>query len=210
MLVDDGNELKTVREIVTDGNEVSVNISIIYSNNILGDVEVEFLCILLVDNHIIPFYTNDQDMDTGQYIQCRNGVEKIVEIHFQPYGVKENISSLVFVGIPYYNNKNTKNMIDNQMIYCKKFIRSTGSQKEIQEMNIKQNYFSTDDTVELFAKELYEISLFNGSLKDYIIQQPDGSIYYMGDYEQSEGFTILFLDGRPLYEKEHILCLPLP
>lgn len=158
--------------------------------------DIPLLCMLLLDGKMIPFSIDNKEEADIQYISIQNGEEKMYPLNFKPVGVSDTeIKKLLFIAIPFYNYENTT-IFENDILYCEKNIVSLAGELVSEDYESGIGYFIERDLEKIYNKSLKEISEYNGELTDYIIQNDDSKIYYMGDYDSGEYETFLFCDGQ--------------
>lgn len=197
----DNNDTATagfpIENIVYSGNDVKLGISVTVNNEKMGNENIKLMCFLLINGTPVPFSVDGGERKCTNYTEVINGSEKVMQAEFYPYGIDEEDNDVIFVGVPFYDIAETQEPSENMVVYCKKNITSqVGATEKADMHNVSQTYFCSDITTDTYGKELYEISPYNGSIKDFIVKNDDGSMYFLGDYKASAGITYLFVDGE--------------
>lgn len=196
-----------IEKIVYSGDRIHIGASVIWEDESKDSVSLKMLCCLMLDGKLIPFSVEDGNEDEINYITVQNGAEQRVSVEFYPYGLTAQETALIFICIPYYEKMETEDMSENLMMYCKKMIRSDAGDTESLPLEKSENYFITDNTVDTYGKKLYEISSYNGSLKDYVLQDKNGDVYYLGDYQETQGMTYLMVNDEFLKHDQKNFCI---
>jgi hypothetical protein len=158
--------------------------------------EIPLMAMLLLDGKYIPFSIDDNEETKIHYFETINGEEQTYTLKFKPYGVsKTERKEIQFIIIPFYSKKDTA-LQENDILEIKKGIISESEDLEIEESMTEISYEIIEDLKQKYNKDLHEISPYNGAIFDYIIQNEDGSVYYMGDYDNGSYSTYLFCDGE--------------
>lgn len=189
-------EPEPIMSVDYTGGDVKTDIDIDYARNDKEKEEIEVLCMMLVDGIPVPFSVDGGDKKVTNPVDIINGTGKKITVEFYPFGIDEQYKDLIFIGVPFYSADETKSMDDNTVLYCKKQIRSLAGKTDALEKSASTDFTVTDSTMEMYGKELYDISKYNGGLRDYILKDINGNWYYMGDYKESEGYTYILDNGE--------------
>lgn len=194
-MLENNDSHSMIERITYLGNDISIGISVMVNQENKGEIEIPMMCFMLINGIPIPFSLDGGEEKEINYLYLTNGIEKTIIADFYPYGIDENDSDIIFIAIPYYQLQKTIELSDNMILYCKKVISSEIGSTEKINMDFASDYFVTNDTVKTYNKELYDISPYNGAIKDFIVQKSDGDVFYLGDYKDSDGKTYLFNNG---------------
>lgn len=183
-------------DIVYYGESVELGVDLYVEMGSGTDMDIPLMCMMILDGREIPFSINDSEINNIQYISMKNGSQERYSVKIVPYGVSETESKeLLFVAVPFYD-KSRSSVYDNMVVHYPATIISEAGELKAEEAVQDSEYFILEDLKQLYNKELWEISEHNGVIRDYIIQNEDGKIYYMGDYQAGEYETFLFCDGQ--------------
>lgn len=199
----DLGEFAVTDKIVCKDDITDMRASIIFTREDEENVEIPIICAVLVDGTPVKFRIDNNSQDIIQHTKVVNGEENLININFKSVGEKNIEKEIIFIAIPYYKEK-TEKLSDNIIMYCKKTLVNEVMFEDIEEVKYDENYETAETTKEICGKELYEISEYNGTLKDYILYE-NNIIKYIGDYTNKEGRTYIFVDSK--FYIDEIKCL---
>lgn len=199
------NEYEVTDKIICNSEYNDAGVRIVYAREDKKSIEIPVMYMILIDGKPVEFSIDNKEKNDIQYINIINGEDKIFPVNFKSVGDNISEHSMVFLAVPYYNIK-TQELSDNTIMYCKKTI---SNEIDISDKDILQTdteYKMADSTMKICGKELYEISEYNGSVKDYLIYDND-KIKYIGDYPNKNGKTYIVVDGKFYKENDILYCL---
>ncbi len=199
------DEYEVTDKIICNNENCNVGISIVYTREDRENIEISMLCMLLIDGCPVEFSIDKGMKDNIQYVNIINGKEIIYYVNFDTIGDKLSEHDMVFLAIPYYENI-TDNISENTIMYCKKTLINEMDIPDKDMLKIDNEYKTAESTLEICGKELYEISEYNGSVKDFLLCEND-NITYIGDYPDKNGKTYIFIDGKLYEENNNVYCL---
>lgn len=157
--------------------------------------DISMMCIMLLDGQLIPFSINGEDKQLVNYIMLENGKEAKYHLDFTPYGISNvEYKEIMFAVIPSYLDYEI-DIDENHILYDSHQIISESEEVSREEYKEGEGYFF-DEVENMYGKHIWEISKYDGGIRDYIIQKDDGKIYYMADYMDGEFVAFLFCDGK--------------
>lgn len=156
---------------------------------------IEVMAMVLVDNLPVPFVLENSDEKIINVFEITNGEELKQNFSFTPKNIKSDESIMTVLLIPCYNQMTT-DIYNNSVILQSKYLSSEVETAKGQEIVYSNDYIQIEDTTELYGKTLNEISEYNGFICDFILENEDGKLYYMGDKQEGDYITYLFCDGE--------------
>lgn len=184
------------KQIVYEGEELELGVSVEFDIPNEECESVTALLMLVVNNELTPFSLDNSEKEMLQEVVLDNGKDKTMLLSFKPDNLGTNqTSDWIIAAIPLLDEY-AHPAEETVVISCHKQIISCADNSQAVSNQPCENGYFFDSTVNVYGKKLNEISKYNGTIQDYILQDNKGDWYYMGDNTEGKYLTMLFCDNQ--------------